>query len=154
MRTLRLGREFDAVLAHDAVSYMASKDDVRAAIDTVAIHMRPGGAALLLPDATRESLQEGVHTGGHDGDDGRSLRYLHWTRDDDPEDDTYQVDFVVLAREPGQPTRVVHELHTEGLFSEAAWRRFIEEARLEVAEYGVPDPHEGEHAVFAARRPA
>ena len=70
--------------------------------------------SLLLPDATRETLREGIETGGHDGEDGRSLRYLHWTRDDDPEDDTYQVDFVVLAREPGQPTRALHELHTEG----------------------------------------
>ena len=154
MRTLRLGREFDAVLVHDALSYMASEEDVRAAIETVAIHLRPGGAALLLPDATRESLEEGVEAGGHDGDDGRSLRYLQWTRDDDPEDGMYQVDFVVLLREPGQPTRVVHELHTEGLFSETAWCRFIEEAGLEIVEYGVPDPHEGEHAVFAARRPA
>jgi SAM-dependent methyltransferase len=154
MRTLRLGREFDAVFVHDALSYMASEENVRAALETVAVHLRPGGAALLLPDDARELLKEGVQTGGHDGEDGRSLRYLMWTRDDDPEDDTYQVDFVVLLREPGQPTRVVHELHTEGLFSEAAWRRFIAEAGLEVAEHGVPDPHEGEHVVFAARRPA
>jgi SAM-dependent methyltransferase len=154
MRTLRLGREFDAVLAHDAISYMASEDDLRGAIGTAAAHVRPGGAVLLLPDATRETLREGVETGGHDGEDGRSLRYLHWTRDDDPEDDTYQVDFVVLVREPGQPTRALHELHTEGLFSEATWRRLLEEAGLEVVEHGVPDPNEGEHAVFAARRRA
>jgi SAM-dependent methyltransferase len=154
MRTLRLGREFDAVLVHDAIAYMASEEDVRATLATVVAHLRPGGAALLLPDTTRELLTEGVETGGHDGDDGRSLRYLHWTRDDDPEDDTYQVDFVVLLREPGQPTRVVHELHTEGLFSEATWRRLIEEADLELVEHGVDDPNAGEHAVFAARKPA
>jgi SAM-dependent methyltransferase len=154
MRTLRLGREFDAVLVHDAIAYMASEGDVRAAIGTVAAHLRPGGAALLLPDTTRELLKEGVETGGHDGDDGRSLRYLHWTRDDDPADETYQVDFVVLLREPGRPTRVVHELHTEGLFAEATWRRLLEQAGLEVVEHGIEDPHEGEHAAFAARKPA
>jgi SAM-dependent methyltransferase len=154
MRTLRIGREFDAVLVHDAIAYMASEEDVRATLATVVAHLRPGGAALLLPDTTRELLTEGVETGGHDGDDGRSLRYLHWTRDDDPEDDTYQVDFVVLLREPGQPTRVVHELHIEGLFSEATWRRLIEEADLELVEHGVDDPNAGEHAVFAARKPA
>jgi len=154
MRTLRLGREFDAVLAHDAVSYMTSEDDLRAAIETAAAHLRPGGAALFLPDATREIFREGVETGGHDGDDGHSLRYLHWTRDDDPEDDTYQVDFVVLVREPGQPTRAVHELHVEGLFSEDGWRRLLVEAGLEPVEHGVDDPHAGERAVFAARKPA
>jgi trans-aconitate methyltransferase len=154
MRTLRLGREFDAVLVHDAISYMASEADLRAAIETVAAHVRPGGAALLLPDTTRELFHEGVETGGHDGEDGRRLRYLHWTRDDAPDDDTYQVDFVVLVREPGQATRVLHELHTEGLFSEEAWRRLIDDAGLEVVEHGVEDPHDGEHAVFAARRQA
>jgi SAM-dependent methyltransferase len=154
LRALRLGREFDAVLAHDAISYMASEDDLSAAIETAAVHLRPGGAALFLPDATRETFGEGVETGGHDGDDGRSLRYLHWTRDDDPEDDTYQVDFVVLTREPGQPTRVVHELHVEGLFSEVVWRLLLEGAGLEPVEHGVDDPHAGEHAVFAARKPA
>ena len=33
MRTLRLGREFDAVFVHDALDYMTSEDDVRAAIE-------------------------------------------------------------------------------------------------------------------------
>jgi SAM-dependent methyltransferase len=154
MRTLRLGREFDAVLAHDAISYMASEEDLLAAIETAAVHVRPGGVVLLLPDTTRERLVEGVETGGHDGDDGRSLRYLHWTRDDDPADDTYQVDFAVLTREPGQPTRALHEQHTEGLFSEATWRRLLGSAGLEPVEHEVADPHSGEHAVFASRRPA
>jgi SAM-dependent methyltransferase len=152
MRVMRLGREFDAVLVHDAISYMTSEDDMRAAIQTAAAHVRPGGVALFLPDATRESLRPGTGHGGHDGDDGRSLRYLQWTRDDDPADDTYQVDFTVVLREEGRPTRVVHELHTEGLFADATWRRLLEEAGLEVVDPGVEDPNQGEHAVFVGRR--
>ncbi len=154
MRTLRLGREFDAVLVHDAISYMTTEDDLRAAIETAAAHVRPGGVALFLPDTTREQLVPGTEHGGHDGEDGRSLRYLQWTRDDDPSDDTYQVDFTVVLREEGRPTRVVHELHTEGLFADATWRRLIEQAGLEVVDPSVEDPNEGEHAVFVARRPA
>src|SRR5512145_2793940 len=34
MRTLRLGRTFDAVFIHDAVMYMITEDDLRAAIET------------------------------------------------------------------------------------------------------------------------
>src|SRR5262249_2034869 len=34
MRRVRLGREFDAVFVHDAVSYMASEADLRAAVQT------------------------------------------------------------------------------------------------------------------------
>jgi SAM-dependent methyltransferase len=154
MRTLRLGREFDAVLAHDAISYMTTEDDLRAAIETAAAHLRRGGAAVFLPDATRETFVPGTEHGGHDGEDGRSLRYLQWARDDDPGDDGYQVDFTVVLREVGTPTRVVHELHTEGLFPDATWQRLIEDAGLELVDPGIEDPNEGEHAVFVARRPA
>src|SRR5262245_41966212 len=34
MRTLRLGRTFDVVFIHDAISYLTSEDDLRAAIET------------------------------------------------------------------------------------------------------------------------
>ena len=58
------------------------------------------------------------------------------------------------AARAGAADARVHDQHTEGLFSEATWRRLLEEAGLEPVEHGVPDPYEGEHAVFAARRPA
>ena len=50
MRTLRLGRKFDAVFVHDAVVYMTAKKDLRAAIETAFVHCRRGGAALFAPD--------------------------------------------------------------------------------------------------------
>ena len=36
MRTLRLGRTFDVVFIHDAISYLTTEDDLRAAIETAA----------------------------------------------------------------------------------------------------------------------
>src|SRR5512145_2794987 len=39
MRTLRLGRTFDAVLAHDAVGYLTTEDDLRRAIETARAHL-------------------------------------------------------------------------------------------------------------------
>ena len=38
MRTLRLGRAFDAVLVHDAVDHMTNEDDLRHAIETAFAH--------------------------------------------------------------------------------------------------------------------
>ena len=154
MRTLRLGTTFDAVLAHDAIVYMLTEEDLGAAIATAAAHLRPGGVAVFLPDATRESFVAGTDHGGHDGDDGRSLRYLEWTYDPDPDDSTYEIDYVVVLREPGRPLRIVHDHHTDGAFPESTWRRLISDAGLEVVDPGVADPHEGERAVFVARRPA
>jgi SAM-dependent methyltransferase len=154
MRTLRLNRLFDAVLVHDAVMYMTTEDDLRAAIATAAAHLRPGGAAMFTPDTTREMFHADTTHGGHDGSDGRSLRYLEWTYDPDPEDSTYETDFVVVLREQGRPTGIEHDRHTVGLFPEATWRRLIEEAGLVLVSPGIADPHADEHAVFVARRPA
>jgi SAM-dependent methyltransferase len=154
MRTLRLERTFDAVFVHDAVAYITTEDDLRATLDTVAVHLRNGGAALIVPDTTRELFAPGTRHGGHDGDDGRSLRYLEWTYDPDPDDTTYTVEFAFLLREAGKDVRVEHDRHTCGVFPEAVWHRVIADTGLELVDVGVDDPDAGEHAVFAARKPA
>ena len=43
MRTLRLGRSFDAVFVHDAIGYMTTPEDLLAALTTAFVHTRPGG---------------------------------------------------------------------------------------------------------------
>ena len=66
MRTLRLGRTFDAVFVHDAVCYMTTEADLRGAIETAWVHCRPGGAVLFAPDYVRENFRAGETTGGCD----------------------------------------------------------------------------------------
>ena len=43
MRTVRLGETFDAVLVHDAISYMTTEADLLAVFATARAHLRPGG---------------------------------------------------------------------------------------------------------------
>ncbi len=76
MRTVRLSRAFDAVFVHDAIMYMTTEDDLRAALATVAIHLAPGGVALVAPDATTETFSEVTEHGGGDDASGRRARYL------------------------------------------------------------------------------
>lgn len=154
MRSLRLRRTFDAVLLHDAVVYMLTEDDLRAAIATAAAHLRPGGVVVIAADATREIFEPRTRHGGHDGPNGMSLRYLEWVTDPDPDDSTYETHYVLVLREPGKPLRIEHDHHVEGLFADATWRRLLEEEGLEVADPGVEDPFAGEHAVFVARKRA
>ncbi len=123
MRTLRLGRTFDLVFVHDAVTYLVNEEELRAAAETAFIHTRPGGAALFAPDETTESFQGGTESGGHDDGD-RSLRYLMWSTDPDPNDSTCDVDFAVMLREGTEPTRAIHDHHTCGLFPRATWLRW------------------------------
>ncbi len=57
MRTVRLGRTFDAVFVHDAIEYMTTEADLRQAIATAYEHCRPGGVAVLVPDDIAENFE-------------------------------------------------------------------------------------------------
>lgn len=152
MRTLDLGRTFDVVLAHDAVGYMATEDDLRAAIGTAVAHLRPGGLAIFIPDDVKDTFEPVTECGGHDAPDGRALRYLEWAYDPDPSDTAVTIEYTLVLREPGKPIRIEHETHTGGLFPRATWLRLMGEAGLDPVEVDVPDPYAGQHTVFVARR--
>jgi hypothetical protein len=115
------------------------------------VHVRPGGVVILTPDATTEIFEPQTDHGGHDGEDGRSLRYLEWTHA--ATGSTYEVDYLIIARGPGDDVRVVHDRHVLGVFPRTTWERLIAEAGLELVDTTVEDPYELEHAAFVARRP-
>jgi SAM-dependent methyltransferase len=151
MRTLRLGRSFDAVLVHDAIVYMTTEEDLAAAARTAFVHTRPGGAAVFAPDCVRESFREGTQILG--GDDGtRALRGLEWTWDPDPADATYRVDYAFLLRE-GSAVRAVHDAHVEGLFPLATWLRVLAAAGYRVDTFERPIGDGVRDEVFICRRP-
>ena len=155
MRTLRLGRVFDAVFVHDAVMYMTTEDDLRATVETAAAHVRRGGVVLLVPDTIRETFSPSVDHGGHDGPDGRSLRYLEWTHDLVQGSTAFEVDFAIMLREPGAQVRVVHDHHVYGVFPRDTWHGLIAGAGLELVEVDdVEHPYPGEFEAFVARRQA
>lgn len=124
MRTLRLDRTFDAVFIHDAIMYMLTEDDLRAAMETAFIHCRPGGAALLVPDYVRETFRPETSHGGHDGPT-RSMRYIEWTHEPDEGSSTIVTDFVYLFRDGSGKVRTECDVHTLGLFPEAVWSRLL-----------------------------
>lgn len=153
MRTVRLGRTFDAVFVHDAVCYMITIEDLQQAIVTAFVHCRPGGIAIFVPDYVRESFSPGTDHGGEDGD-GRALRYLEWTTDPDPTDTIYQVDYAYLFHASGQPVASAYDQHIEGLFSKADWLRLFEVAGFRATAQ--PDLVEGGpegYTMFVAVRP-
>jgi SAM-dependent methyltransferase len=129
MRTLRLGRAFDAVFVHDAIEYMTSASDLHAAIETAFAHCRPGGVALFVPDYVKELFQPRTDHGGHDGI-GRSLRYLEWVWDPDPDDDTYFADYAYLLRE-GDRVTVEHDHHVCGVYPRGTWLELLAQSGFE-----------------------
>lgn len=124
IRSLRLGRTFDAVFVHDAVCHMTAESDLEAVMETAFVHCRPGGVALFVPDEMRETFVPSTDHGGNDVN-GRSVRYVQWTTDPDPSDTAILVDFGILLRDERGVVRVVHERQTHGLFARAAWLRLL-----------------------------
>ncbi|MEA2638696.1 MAG: hypothetical protein QOF51_90 [Chloroflexota bacterium] len=148
MRTVRLDRQFDAVFVHDAVMYMRTEADLRQAMETASIHCRPGGAALFEPDCVRETFEPSTDHGGEDGDE-RSIRWVEWTWDPDPNDTEVTVDYGYLLREADGSVRAVHDRHVDGLFPRDTWLRLLREVGF-VAE-SVPDRFRQD--VFICRKP-
>lgn len=140
MRTLRLGRTFDLVFVHEAVMYLTELAELRALAATMMAHLRPGGGALVVPDFVRETFASGTHHGGHDGDDGRAIRYLEWTRQPAPGDTHFEVDMVYLLREADGTVRTVHDPWCEGVFSIGEWHTVLEQAGFTVRRRAAPNP--------------
>jgi SAM-dependent methyltransferase len=132
IRKVRLGRTFDVVYVHDAICHMTTERDLRAVMQTAYEHCRPGGVTLFIPDFVRETFAAGTDQGGTDSP-RRRLRFLQWTFDPDPKDNTYRVDFAILLRNQKGDARVVHDRHILGLFSRAQWLRLLREVGLKAA---------------------
>jgi len=133
MRTVRLGRDFDAVFVHDAVDYMISEADLRRAVATAFAHCRPGGVAVFVPDETAETFAPGTDHGGTDDAGGRAVRYLEWAWDPDPSDTWTITEYAFLLRDADGSVRVVHETHRVGLFGREVWLRLLADAGFEPA---------------------
>ncbi|MFC1743910.1 class I SAM-dependent methyltransferase [Candidatus Riflebacteria bacterium] len=124
MRSLRLQRSFDAVFIHDAIMYLHSVTDLSKAIETAYIHCKPGGVVLLAPDHVAENFKPSTTHGGHDGDD-RSLRYLDWRWDPEPDDNTYISDMVYVFQDAEGRVRVAKDRHILGLFKRKTWLEIL-----------------------------
>jgi hypothetical protein len=132
MREIDVGRKFDRVLIHDAIMYMTSTEDVCAALSNAARHCKRDGLIAVLPDCVRETFSPSHEAGGNGSPDGRALRYLEWSWDPDPTDDTVEVAYTLVLRDLSGDVRAELDRHREGCFSREQWRACFEEAGLTV----------------------
>ena len=127
MRSLRLDKTFDAVFIHDAIMYMTNTEDLRKALETSYIHLNPGGILLISPDFIKETFKSETGHGGSDGEK-KSLRYLIWQSDPDPDDDTCIEDFIYVFKNEAGGVTTEHERHIMGLFSKDLWINLLSSA--------------------------
>lgn len=131
MRTVRLGREFDAVAIPDSIDYMSSLADLRLALDTAVAHLRPGGI-LLVVGKTREQFRD--HDFAYTGErEDLHVTVLENNYVNRYRPDTYEATLVYLIRRRGVLT--IHtECHVLGLFPEAAWKSAFADAGLSLQQ--------------------
>ena len=127
MRDVRLGRTFDAVFAHDAITYMRTEADLQAALATAFEHVRPGGGAVFAPDWVLDTFEPASESGGSDDASGRGVRYLEWDRPVEADGVTVITDYVIVTREPDGTTEVHHDEHRLGIFPRSTWMRLLAE---------------------------
>jgi SAM-dependent methyltransferase len=131
MRTVRLAREFDAVAVPESIDYMSSLPELKMAIETSFVHLKPGGV-LLVVGKTREMFTDNNFAYSGEKDDLHVTvlenNYINRYRPD-----TYEATLVYLIRRSGELT-IRTECHRLGLFSQEAWERALTEAGLSVQE--------------------
>jgi SAM-dependent methyltransferase len=142
MRTVRLNRRFDAVLVHDAISYMTTLEDLLAVFRTAAEHLDRGGVMLVVPEEIRSRLplQASVTTVERQG---IRLDVMETYHDADPDDRVFEEIFVFLIRRGDEEPRVVVDRHTVGVhelheYLDAVRKAgfSVEAERWELAEWG------------------
>jgi SAM-dependent methyltransferase len=151
MRTLRLGRTFDAVLVHDAVDYVTTAADLDAVLGTAHVHCRPGGVAVFMPDHTAETFRPGTGGGGGSDASGRQASFTERTSDPDPDDDWIESDYEFVLRDADGTVQVVHETHRLGAFSRDQWLGGLIRAGFAAETWERPDP---DRLVFIGLRPS
>ena len=130
MRTVRLGRRFDAVLVHDAISYLLTEDDVLATLETARAHLRSGGVFITGPDwfKGQYDLPHFTHKRGAAG----KLSYGMFAHDPDPEDSEIETIFTYHIADPETGyVRVEIDRHRNGIFTLERWLELIAQAGFE-----------------------
>lgn len=129
MRTIRLGREFDAVIIPDSIDYMATRGDLDAALHTAALHLRPGGAVLVIAKPAEAFRDNNFAYVGER--DGIHVTVLENNRVDPARPGCYEATLVYLVRRDGELS--IHtDRHLLGLFPRRDWDEAFATAGLEV----------------------
>jgi SAM-dependent methyltransferase len=98
MRTVRLGRMFDAVIIADSIDYMLTEGDLRAAFFTAFAHLKSGGVFCTYAEVTRERFQQNETECSTYARGDVDIAFLNNSYDPDPTETTYESTFVWLIR--------------------------------------------------------
>jgi SAM-dependent methyltransferase len=155
MRTVRMGKTYDAVAIFDSIDYMLSKEDLRAAFVTAHEHLRPGGIFLTYAEDTKERFQQNRSRVTVQSKGDVHVVFLENAFDPDPTDTMFENTFIYLIRKDGR-LQVETDRHLSGLFPFQTWLDLLRDVGFEVRVVPPgPEPSSGNDVPwFACVRPA
>ena len=133
MRTVRLGRQFDAVIILDSIAYMLCEDDLRRALETAYEHLEPGGVFLTVVEMEPAAFVQNRTNAWTHARGEISLTFVENYYDPDPSDSTYEAVFVFIIREGGN-LRVETDRHICGIFPMETWRGVFDSVGFDIVE--------------------
>ena len=141
MRNTRLERIFDAVLVHDAASYLLSEQDLTETFATATAHLRPGGLLMVAPDWVQETFPDGwvYNWDRQQGDIAVNIQEV--MVDPDPLDTQVESTYTYTIKKDGETTVEV-DTHITGLFPIQTWSDLMGQAGFTVEVRALP-PNEG-----------
>jgi SAM-dependent methyltransferase len=124
MRSVRLDRQFDAVVIHDSILYMQTLDELKAAFETAYEHLKKDGLMITYCEEWPEHFIQNKVRSQRNTKDKIDLIFIENYYDPEPDDTTYEGTFIYLIRRDGK-LEINHDFHTMGIFPLDDWRRTI-----------------------------
>ncbi|MEC2070999.1 class I SAM-dependent DNA methyltransferase [Alkalihalophilus marmarensis] len=116
MRTVDLNRQFDIVAIPDSIMYMNTVEDLHAAIQTAAKHVKPGGLMFFVIHTKEDFQNNNFSYTAEKGDIHDTILESNHINSDN----TYEATMIYLLRENGKLS-IHHDVHLLGLFSHKTW---------------------------------
>ncbi|MFQ5797683.1 MAG: class I SAM-dependent DNA methyltransferase [Bacteroidota bacterium] len=133
MRTVQLGKTFDAVTIFDSISYMTKEEDLRAAFASAFMHLEPGGVFLTFAEETSERFEQNRTRCSKHAQSGVEIILVENIFDPDPTDTMYVTTFVFLIRR-GEQFKVETDRHLSGIFKMEVWLGLLREIGFKVMQ--------------------
>lgn len=125
MRTIELGKCFDAVVAPESIDYMRTENDLYSAMMTAQKHLKPDGVFLVVANtAERFSQNNFVYTGSRD-----DIEITLFENNYIPPypGTTYEATLIYLIRRKGK-LEIYNDRHILGLFKLETWLDLLKKA--------------------------
>ncbi len=118
MRSFELNRKFDAVIVPDAIGYLTTPADLKAALDSAFAHLKSGGVFLATVHTREEFRENNFAYSNSDGDYHITVFENNHITDD--EKSGYEATIIYLIRSKDK-LDIFTDVHKLGLFEEKTW---------------------------------